>query len=78
MYFTQIKRLKNNSETNRAQYAVVACWPDFNFSVFGDNSKVMIDLFGNPKIIAIKTNKPYRSGNLINPRRALGIPKKAS
>ncbi len=46
---------------------------------FISGTKVSINLFGKPSLIFVylKTNKPYRVGNLINPRKALGIPKKA-
>ena len=70
MYITVINRDSKNQSNGRPQYRVAVCvkkWFDGAFSKKG--GKVTV----GSKSFVIETNKPYRVGNLINPRKALGI-----
>jgi hypothetical protein len=86
MYATSIIRIDNHPTTNRAQYKVTRCLKANELKLFG-NPDVMFYTPGQkvlyckilwPKTFLLNTNKPYRVGNLINPRKALGIPKKVN
>jgi hypothetical protein len=71
MYGTIIKACEKNYATGRVQYRVLHC--SKNKSILF--SKVLFSSRNIGQILLV-TNKPYRIGNLINPRKALGIPKK--
>jgi hypothetical protein len=73
MYHTEIKRAENHPVTGKAQYTVTRCifHEDFKFGHVEARRKVPVCLVPNGAIL--HTNKPYRVGNLINPRKALGI-----
>jgi hypothetical protein len=66
MYRTRVYRTRQNHKTGKAQYRVLECW------------KIQHDSFNKKAFmhaghLFLNTNKPYRVGNLINPRKALGI-----
>lgn len=78
MYHTWINRAENHPITNKAQFRVTFCRFDNSFDFFHKIATRSVPVCLTVKGAILHTKKPYRPGNLINPRRALGIPKKAS
>ena len=70
MYLVFISRDSKNASNGRAQYRVNECLPKWHGDWFWVKN---IRAMKMPKGLIIETNKPYRVGNLINPRKALGI-----
>jgi hypothetical protein len=73
MYHTEIKRAENHPVTGKAQYKVTRCFFTEHFIYFHVEATRPVPVCLVPKGAILHTKKPYRVGNLINPRKALGI-----
>lgn len=73
IYLSIVKRAENHPTTGRAQYRVVETEAADEKILDANGIYKKAFFLRKTKELVIRTNKPYRVGNLINPRKAIGI-----